>query len=75
MDRAEAKQFRERWQAVEAIQNVERSKTSLEFRWRQLNAAYGLFKGLRLTPGPEDERQVYERWATLKEKVHPTRKG
>lgn len=69
MDRAEAQQFRERWRAVEAIQTVERGTASLELRWRQLNAVYGLFKELGMTPDHEDEMQVYERWARLRERI------
>jgi hypothetical protein len=61
--------YLERWKAVEAIQQEERRSASIELRWRQLNAAYGLAKGLGLLRPDPSEAEVYERWAKLKEKA------
>ena len=61
--------YRERWAAVDAFQQEERRTASLELRWRQLNAAYGLAKGLGLLQPDPSEMEVFERWARLKEKA------
>jgi hypothetical protein len=66
--------YQARWKAVEAIQAEERRSASLELRWRQLNAAYGLAKGLGLLQPDPDEMEVFKRWAILKDKAtkqHP----
>ncbi len=68
------KAYQARWEVVEAIQREERRSASLELRWRQLNAAYGMAKGLGLLRPDPSEAGVFERWAMLKEKVanqHP----
>jgi len=67
MDKTQAQQFRLRWRAVEEIRQQEARAATLELRWRQLNALYGLAKGLQLGPRPSDATQGYERWAKLKE--------
>ncbi len=59
--------YRQRWEAVERIQAEERRSASLELRWMQLNAAYGMAKGLGLLRPDPSEWGVYERWAKLKE--------
>lgn len=64
-------QFRNRWQAVEAIQLEEARSATLELRWRQLNALYGLASSLQLSFAHLDETQVYQRWAKLKENASP----
>ncbi len=46
----------------------ERRTASIELRWRQLNAAYGMAKGLGLIKEDPSEMEVYERWAKIKEK-------
>ena len=61
--------FQARWKAVEEIQAEERKSASLELRWRQLNAAYGIAKGLGLLQPDLSEMEVFERWAKLKEKT------
>lgn len=72
MDPIDAKQFRDRWQAVEKIQTQEAASATIGQRWRQLNAAYGLAKELRVTFDHADEAGVYQRWARLKESIQPT---
>jgi N-acetylglutamate synthase/N-acetylornithine aminotransferase len=61
--------YQARWKAVEEIQAQERKSASLELRWRQLNAAYGIAKGLGLLQPDLSEMEVFERWAKLKEKT------
>ena len=60
--------FRERWQAVAAIEAEEQRSASVTLRWQQTNAilrmAIGL--GLPLEEADESERVVYYRWAQLK---------
>lgn len=67
--------YQSRWEAVEAVIVEERRLASFELRWRQLNAAYGIAKGLGLLEPDPSEAGVFERWAKLKEKaVSPTQK-
>lgn len=61
--------YRAGWKAVEEVHTEERRSASLELRWRQLNAAYGLAKGLGFLQPDPDELEVYKRWAALKEKA------
>jgi hypothetical protein len=62
------KNFRERWQAVAAIEAEEQRSASIALRWQQTNAilrmAIGL--GLPLEEADESERLVHYRWAQLK---------
>ncbi len=61
--------YQERWKAVEEIQAEERRSASLELRWMQMNAAYGLAKALGLLQPDPSEMGVIERWALLKQKL------
>jgi hypothetical protein len=66
--------YQARWEAVENIQREERRSASPKLRWRQLNAAYGLAKGLGLLKPDPSEMEVHKRWALLKTKAtnqHP----
>ena len=67
MDKTQARLFRQRWQAVQKIQQEEARESTLEQHWWQLNAAFGLGKGLHLVADNSDEMRVYLRWAKLKE--------
>ena len=67
MDKVQAQLFRNRWQAVQELQQKEALGAAHELRWQQLNAAFGMGKGLQLAAKPSDEMQVYRRWAKLKE--------
>ena len=62
------KNFRERWQAVAAIEAEEQRAAPVALRWQQTNAilrlAIGL--GLPLEEADESEQMVYQRWAQLK---------
>lgn len=57
------------WKAVEEVQRQERRSASLDLRWRQLNAAYGLAKGLGILKSNSTDAEVIQRWAILKDKV------
>ncbi|MBN1878161.1 MAG: hypothetical protein JXA33_28335 [Anaerolineae bacterium] len=69
VDKTQAQQFRNRWQAAEEIQQQEARTATIEWRWRQLNALYCLSKELGLSPDQSDEAQGYAQWAQLKEKA------
>lgn len=67
MNRQDAEEFRQRWQAVAEIEAQELREATIELRWRQLNAIWGLARGLGL-PAPErDEEVVRQRWIKIKE--------
>ena len=57
------------WGAVAEIERKELQSATLELRWQQLNAAVGMAIGLGIYRPAEDEIEVYERWAKLKEKA------
>jgi hypothetical protein len=63
-----AKEFRERWQAVAAVEILENRTTSLDVRWRQMNAVLNLAIGLRLSLTDTDRQEeiVRQRWIKLK---------
>lgn len=61
--------YRARWVELEAVQRKDRLSASLELRWRQLNSAYALAKGLGLLRPDPSDAGVFERWAKLKEKA------
>jgi len=62
------KNFRERWQAVEAIEAEEQRSASVALRWQQTNAILRLAIGLGLSLEETDasEQMIYHRWAQLK---------
>jgi hypothetical protein len=62
------KAYQARWAEVEAVVTEERRTASLDLRWRQLNTAYAMAKGLGLLQEDPSEAGVFERWARLKEK-------
>jgi hypothetical protein len=57
--------YQQRWAEIEARQAQEQRSASLELRWQQLNAAYGMAKALGLLQPDPSEMEVYERWARL----------
>jgi len=68
------KAYQAGWDEVEALIKEERKVASLELRWRQLNSAYAMARGLGLLREDLSEAGVIERWAKLKEKTasqHP----
>jgi len=65
-----AREFRERWQAVAAIEAEEQRAASIAARWQQMNAILRLAMGLELSLEKEvdvEVEAVYRRWALLKE--------
>jgi hypothetical protein len=63
-----AKQFRDRWQAVAAVEDQEQRAASISLRWKQLNAIWQLALGLGMQSEPDEtEILVRERWARLKQ--------
>jgi len=65
------RQFRERWQAVAAIEREEQREASVALRWQQLNAILRLARGLGLPLGEQSEEEtVRQRWARLKGARH-----
>jgi hypothetical protein len=65
------KAFLARWQAVEEFERQELQTATLELRWQQLNAVIGMAIGLGIFEPTEDETEVFQRWAILKDQ-HPT---
>ena len=64
------KAYISRWQAVEEIERQELQTATLELRWQQLNAVIGMAIGLGIYEPIEDETEVFQRWAILKDQ-HP----
>ncbi len=69
LDKRLMQSYQARWEAVKKIQDEEQRFASLELRWRQLNAAYGLGKSLGFQHHDADEMKVINRWANLKEQA------
>jgi hypothetical protein len=67
----ELKAYLVRWQAVEEVERQELQSATLELRWQQLNAVIGMAIGLGIYESTEDETEVFQRWAKLKDQ-HPT---
>jgi hypothetical protein len=63
------KAYQARWAEVEAVVTEERRTAPLDLRWRQLNTAYAMAKGLGLLQEDPSEAGVFERWAKLKDKA------
>lgn len=61
--------YRARWAAVEAFHQDELRTATMELRWRQLNAAYGLARALGILRPDPSEAEVWEKWAKIKEKM------
>lgn len=65
----QAREFRERWQAVAVIEAEEQRTASIALRWQQTNAIFRLAMGLGLPLAEEDDVEieaVRRRWALLK---------
>jgi hypothetical protein len=63
------KAYQARWAEVEAVIKEERRTASLGLRWKQLNTAFAIAKGLGLLREDPSESGVHEKWAKLKEKA------
>jgi len=69
MNSQQAKEFRNRWQAVLAVEAEEQRMASLALRWQQTNAILRLAMGLGLPLAEEDSEEieaVRRRWGLLK---------
>jgi len=67
MDKRLVREFRERYEAVAAVEAEELRDATVEERWQQLNSIIGLAIGLGLTHRESaDEELVWQRWAKLK---------
>ena len=47
---------------MEETQAKECRSASFDMRWQQLNAAYGIVKGLGILQADPNEMEVYKRW-------------
>ncbi|MBN1537429.1 MAG: hypothetical protein JW908_11900 [Anaerolineales bacterium] len=65
----ELKAYKKRWEDVETVQREESINSSFNLRWKQLNSIYRMAQGLGVIQPDLSEYGVYERWATLKEKL------
>ena len=69
MNSQQAREFRERWQVVAAIEAEEQRATPIDLRWQQMNAILRLAMGLGLPLAEEDSAEIEAvccRWALLK---------
>jgi hypothetical protein len=69
MNRRQAKEFRARWQAVEAVEVEEQRAASIALRFRQMSAIFriGMGLGLLRTEDDVETEAVRRRWVKLKE--------
>ena len=63
------KAYQLRWSQVEKVVQEERRSASFELRWKQLNSAYAMAKGLGMLQSDPSEMKVFQTWAKLKEKA------
>ena len=61
--------YKERWRAVAEIEEQELRSSSIETKWRQLNAIISLAIRMGIFKPNPSEEVVYQRWAKLKEKA------
>lgn len=67
--------LRGRWKEVENIQRQELRATTLRQNWMKLNQIMLRAKRLNLSRGDnDDEIEVFQRWARLKEKYEASRR-
>ena len=65
MDKADAIAYRERWREVERIECLEAQSTTIQDRWRQLNAVKRRATRLEITPKEDDgEVEIFLLWVT-----------
>ena len=68
MNKSDAKAYTERWQEVERIEKEEAQAASIQDRWKQLNALFGLALELDLFSKQADQKEevVWQRWTKLR---------
>jgi hypothetical protein len=59
-DKTRVQLFRSRWQAAAQAEQEDALRATLELRWQQLNAQYGLAGSLNLPYNYAGEMEVYE---------------
>lgn len=64
-----AEAYKTRWQAIEDVERQEQQDATIALRWQQLNAIIGMAIGLGLYKSVEDEIQIFQRWAQLKDQA------
>ena len=67
MDSADARAYLERWRDVERVERLEAQTTTIQDRWRQLNALK--LRAARLgieRKGDEGEMEIFLMWANLR---------
>jgi hypothetical protein len=72
MDKASARSYRDRWQAVAAFELAERRTETTADRWRQMAAITSIVVGLGLFERfarAKDVEGVRERWIALKSRT------
>ncbi len=69
MDSQLIREYRNRYQAVEAVELAERRDADTRLRWKQLNATLqmALDLGLQTREAETGESEVWRRWAKLTE--------
>ncbi len=67
MEKKLAQEFRNRWDAVAAVEATEQQIASMTLRWKQLNALFQLGMGLGLIQKTDqDDSSIQQRWSRLK---------
>ncbi|NJC97342.1 MAG: hypothetical protein C3F07_10660 [Anaerolineales bacterium] len=61
------KMYRERWKAIEEIEREELRALSPDGHWKQINSLFQFGSLLGLTHGDDGEKDVFLRWAKLKD--------
>ncbi len=67
--KSDLKAYCARWSEVESVIQDERRTASIQLRWKQLNSAFAMAKGLGLVQTDLSENEVFQTWARLKEKA------
>ena len=67
MDQSEFSIFLDRWKAIERVEIEELRNANIEDRWLKLNTLYRLGLELGLNTESESEKEVWKRWAFLRE--------
>ncbi|HNB52147.1 MAG TPA: hypothetical protein PK530_09400 [Anaerolineales bacterium] len=71
MDQELVNFYRNRWQAVERIEQEEQRNSTILARWEKLNGLMRMARSLHLTEGLEDPMDAgWLRWSKLKQMVH-----
>lgn len=67
--KSDLQKYQQRWKHIDQYLEAEQRSKSMELRWRQMNAACGLAKGLDLMRPDPSEYEVYAIWAKIKDKT------